>query len=722
MIIGPPSRRAARLLMAQAFAFGVTMALLLVVGNALFLDAYGSEWLPATYVAVAVVGVSLSWLLARTLRRFSLVAVGAVTLGAQAVLFFASWLLLVSGSLWISAVLVVLFPLAIQIGFVFVGGQAGRLLDVREVKELFPRIVSGFATGFLVGGLAGAPLLVVLGETADLLVVATAAQLAFVGLLLATERLFPGLSDHAAEKDRSDGASSRPPLRTLLARPLVVAIIGYQILSAVGTQLVDFVFFDRAANRYADSADLAKFLSTYTALLNLVDIVFLAVLAGPLLRRFGLRFGLLANPTAVAVGMAAMTALAFGSGAAALSFLAMAGLTRITDVGLTDGTTRTSINATYQVIPGEDRIAVQTVVEGAGVPIAIGFTGVLLLVLQVLPGDIAVVVTIGTVVCIAWTVLAWFTHRAYSVGLRRAVVNRTLDESTLDLDEATDEAALAALLSSDDGRRVGLGLELLAGLTSPATEAELKRLLDDEQPRVRLAALTELAGSTGAALSGADASRLMEALDGDGDLTAPNTLRALRACRSLPPDVAVDRLLRHATHPDRTVGRAVLAALASAGPTATGEVDAVLERVAVDDTAHARRILSSRLDPTVNSSPTLIRALDDELELLRDRAFSVLGIRVGAVAAHARRIFRDGDKSAQALALEALEVAVGRDQALCLVLVRPDLDDARRLVALGGAVSPAGSTWIGDLAADPADLWRSVWLRLCARHEKAGAA
>jgi len=353
---------------------------------------------------------------------------------------------------------------------------------------------------------------------------------------------------------------------------------------------------------------------------------------------------------------------------------------------------------------------------------AIGLTGVLLLVLQFLPGDITTVVTIGAVVCIAWTGVAWFTHRAYSAGLRRAVVERTLYESTLDLGDATEEAALAELLASDDGRRVGLGLELLAGLTSPATEAELKRLLDDEEPQVRLAALAELAWPDGRSLSDADASRVMEALDGNGDLTAPATLRALRSCRSLPADVAVDQLLRHALHPDRSVGRTVLGALAAAGAAVSDDVDVVLRRVTADDAAHARRILTARLDPAIASSSILVRALDDELDLLRDRAFSVLTLTVGEVAARARRIFGEGDKSARALALEALDVAAGRDRALCVALVRPDLDDVGRLSALGGALvdgrRPSG--WIGDLAADPADIWRSEWLRLCARHEEPG--
>ena len=52
-----------------------------------------------------------------------------------------------------SAGLLVLFPIALQLGFVFIGGQAGRLLDVRQMKERFPRVVGGFSVGFLLGGL-----------------------------------------------------------------------------------------------------------------------------------------------------------------------------------------------------------------------------------------------------------------------------------------------------------------------------------------------------------------------------------------------------------------------------------------------------------------------------------------------------------------------------------------------------------------------------------------
>ena len=92
------------LLTAQALAFGVSLALLIIPANALFLDAYGSEWLPATYIAIAVFGSGVSALLARAARGTRLVRIAGATLGALAALYAASWLILVSGGVWASAV------------------------------------------------------------------------------------------------------------------------------------------------------------------------------------------------------------------------------------------------------------------------------------------------------------------------------------------------------------------------------------------------------------------------------------------------------------------------------------------------------------------------------------------------------------------------------------------------------------------------------------------
>jgi hypothetical protein len=64
-VTATPARDVIALLTAQALAFGVMLALLIIPANALFLNAYGSKWLPATYIAIAVFDTGASALIAR---------------------------------------------------------------------------------------------------------------------------------------------------------------------------------------------------------------------------------------------------------------------------------------------------------------------------------------------------------------------------------------------------------------------------------------------------------------------------------------------------------------------------------------------------------------------------------------------------------------------------------------------------------------------------------
>ena len=151
-------------------------------------------------------------------------------------------------------------------GFVFIGGQAGRLLDVRQLKERFPRIVTGFSVGFLLGGLLGIPLLSLLGSTEHLLLATTVAQLAFLGLLLVTS----GGSRRCVRRPRQSVRRRSTGRRRAccFASGLVLLLLVYQVLSAMGSQLLDFLLFNRAQARYSGD-DLTRFLSGFTALLNL---------------------------------------------------------------------------------------------------------------------------------------------------------------------------------------------------------------------------------------------------------------------------------------------------------------------------------------------------------------------------------------------------------------------------------------------------------------------
>ena len=199
------------------------------------------------------------------------------------------------------------------------------------------------------------------------------------------------------------------------------------MLSAMGSQVLDFLVFDRAAARYDDAAELTRFVAVYTGVLNAVDLAFLAVLAAWLLLRFGLRLGLVANPAAVTALTIAMLIAVLGPGPSSLALFAIVVTARIVDIALSDGMTRGSINAVFQVLPVEERMAVQASVEGIGVPVAIGATGVMLLVMNALDLGTSAIVAFALVLCAMWTVAAIVGYGDYRRALAARLRRRGLD-------------------------------------------------------------------------------------------------------------------------------------------------------------------------------------------------------------------------------------------------------------------------------------------------------
>ena len=541
---GPPrsSRGAVWWLTAQAVVFGAMAALLGIVANAMFLDAYGSPWLPVTYIVIGAAGILVSGAVARAAQRFDLFGISLVVLGGAAIGIGASWILAIGGdAAWVSGPLLVLFPILVQLGFVFIGGQGGRLLDIAGIKASFPLIMAGFPVGAVLGGVLGAQLVTWLGRTEDLLLATALAQAAFAALVWATGRRYASLlgspgpapapsASAADDGDRSPGFS----LWRSLTSPFVALILAYQVFSALGSQLSDFLVYDRAAAQYADPADLAGFLAGYTAVMNIVAIAFLALVAGPLLGRFGLRLGIPANPvvlTAFALAMVAVSAVSSGT---SFVLLATVSAARIADIALTDGMTRTSINATYQVLPERGRLSVQTAVEGVGVPVAIGISGVMILILNALPSPLAATILVTTIVCAVWTGAGILLYRAYGPALVDAIRRRPLLVPLADLDAtAEDEAVARLLLESHDPRATQLGLDLLGMMSSPALGAELRGLADSSSPDVRMSALAGLAAS-----GDDDARRRLadEVRIATGSTDPAIRLRAAAALEVLDPD------------------------------------------------------------------------------------------------------------------------------------------------------------------------------------------
>lgn len=739
-----------RLLAAQAGLLGLSVVFLIVPASAVFLDRYGATELPFVYLAVAALGVGLSRALRALQARLPLVAVATRCIGAFVVIVAASWALLRFGAqTWVSAVLVGLFPLAIPIGFVLVGTQAGRLLDVRTMKQSFARIVAGFSLGFVVGGLVSAALIGPLGGPVDLLLVASAAGAVYLWTALATGRRFPdelGRRPPRVPSKRAASAPTSPPVERLAPRRqgLFVVIFGYQLLAAAVTQLLDYMVWERAAYHFPDPSDLARFQGLYGTLINLVALAFVFGVAGRLLVRFGEQGGLVSNPLGLVVLLGVATVVGVTAGDGAIAFFVVICAQQVAHLALVDGMTRAATNTAYQALDPSSRLRAQTVVEAAGVPIALGFVGALLLVFRFTDLGVVVVVAVTLVLTVVWLVVALLAYRRYREGVLALVTARPWEP--LDLVDS-DHEVVSRMLASGDVRDVMAGLSAVSGRRRlPA--AEVAVLMASADPYVRLAAVCELIEAGGESARGAHDQWVLAM--GDRDPIVRDA--ALSGCAAAPDPFFVPHLL------DAITTSAPSAALADALDRHAAHVAPLaVERLAGEPPGVSRERLTWALGVMRDALPATPTGLPDVPTEVADREFRVARARAAAAALgddpalHTlrRALVEDVEHSARtltehlamhygrrrvdrivaaladpgphqrALAIELLEVLAGREtgeRMLALLDPRPGRSEPPSAPDRDAAPEWSAAEWVTDLALDPQARWADPWLRACAIH------
>ena len=731
------------LLATQAGLLGLSVVFLVVPASAVFLDRYGADDLPFVYLAVAVLGVVLSRVVGHLQARLPLASVAQWCIGAFVLIVAASWALLQLGDQsWVSAVLVGLFPLSIPVGFVLIGTQAGRLLNVRSMKQYFARIVAGFSLGFVVGGLGAAVLTGPLGGPVNLLLVDIGTGLAYLGSAFVAGRMYP------EELGRRPEPRLPPAQPTHVEPPdnprngLFVVMFGYQLLAAAITQLLDYIVWERAAFHFPDPSDLARFQGLYGTALNIVALVFVFLVAGRLLVRYGERGGLAANPLGVVVLLVVGTVVGIVGGADGTAFFVVMCAQQVAHISLTDGLTRAAINTAYQALEPQSRLRAQTVVEAAGVPLAVGFVAVLLLVFRVAHLGVRAVVAFTLILTVAWLVTSVIAYRHYRSGVLALVTARPWEPR--DLVDSDDEVVMS-LLAGPEVRdvRVGLGA-VRPGHLAPATEVSV--LLAAPDPYARLAATCEVIAGGGerareaeplwsAALADPDPRVREAALVGCAAAPDPFFVSHLLelVTASTPSAALADALARHAPELTHSVVERLanersevtrerliwaLGTMRDSLPEAPGGLPDLRAEVA-EHTSRAARAVSAAA--TISGDPTLAtlhRALVEDVEHSAQTLADHLAMHHGH-----RRVDRivaslgQTDTDQRALAIELLEVLVGRElgeRIAALLAPWAGSGDVATLVEGHDAPHHSAAAWVGDLAADPEAHWRDPWLRACA--------
>ena len=454
------NRLALILLNGQALFLGLAVSVFFTASNTMFLMDFSSDLLPYVYVATAVFVSLISYLFVRMQKTWSIGRFTGATVLSFACLIFAARLgIQLFNTRWISFGLMVVFTLFMQLSLVVLGAQAGQIFDVREMKRLYPIVMAGQIFGVIAGGALVGPLAVLMGGIKNLLILAGGSMATAWVFLAVTNRRFGRILGVRPSGNRRSPQTS---LLLLLRKPYVLMIFVFQIFVYVGSNLINYLFIDRIDARFQDALAMTRFLGNFMAISTLLTLLFLVLLSGRLLMSYGVGMGLAGYSLAVGLVMGLSILVGMGWSSSLPFFFRLILTARLLNFVITTGMTDPAIKAMYQPLPSQDRTTVQTIVEGIGVPVAVGIAGLLLLLFKIFRTISINHITLFTFLLLGFLAyLSLRLYRKYEEALAGSLGRRVLNPVDISLSDKSSLKVVENLLLSKNLAEVQLALDML---------------------------------------------------------------------------------------------------------------------------------------------------------------------------------------------------------------------------------------------------------------------
>lgn len=418
---------------------GLFVAFFFSAANALFLDAWATEFLPWAYVGSSIGGYLLIRSFAQVERRSSLATFSTASLGFLLAIALGAWLALAaSGNAWIPFVVFMLAGPSLALLEVEFWGLASNLFDLSQGKRLFGAVSTGEVISAILGFFLVPVLVDVLGSPVPLLGIAAGG--AFGGLLVARYVTYrfaghPARSDGAAGSERTgDGgvetASGWNRYLVLMGALMVVFVFAFYLL--------DLGFLSQVSGRFDGNA-LAKFFGVFYGTIKLLELLGRPFLGSRLVHRFGLRLGLLLLPVALLIAGGCAVAVGFAAGPGVAAFFQLVAFSKLLWLVLRRSIFDPSFRVLYQPLAPRDRVAAQA--RLAAVSQASGLVASLGLVAYASRGihALGLLSALVPALCL-WIVLVLVLHPEYRRKLLRNLTERSAERRTPGTEQQIVEA------------------------------------------------------------------------------------------------------------------------------------------------------------------------------------------------------------------------------------------------------------------------------------------
>ena len=416
-------------LILQYFLAGIANSLTMTVAYALFMVRFGSQSIPFIYIANAIVVVLLSSAYLRLSRQVSF-ATGLMAIygGLLFAIILFRLALLVTDANWVIFALPILFQTMLILGNLVFWGLAGRLFHVRQGKRLFGLVGSGYWLAAVVAGFV-TPSLVRAFGTVNLLWVAVLSLGGALGVLRYLTRSYATIIEQPA----SSRAVHTTSIATDQSAPFLnrYSVLIFVVISCLWSAFycIDTVFLEHAKARYPEPDAFASFFGLFVGCMGVFTLCGTTLVAGRVMSRYGVRTALLLLPVSL-LCLIGLMMLSEGGPAFFPEMFWLVTLTRLLDVALIYAVNTPALNVVYQPLLPHQRSRTQVVVEGIVQPLAIGVTGVgILIVLRVLQWESGVLVYGACISVLVWLIAAVALGHAYLEQVQHVLQRRHLSTS-----------------------------------------------------------------------------------------------------------------------------------------------------------------------------------------------------------------------------------------------------------------------------------------------------
>ncbi len=474
-------------MVAAAFVIARTVA------STLFLKRIDPKYLPLTYVASAIFVSLFSMGYAKfgnKLRRDRTIIISFVIF-TIVILSLRGLLEIAPHSIWLMGALYVFVEVMGTLAIIQFWTFANDVFTTREAKRLFAFIGAGGAIAAIVFGAIVRSTVKTIGAP-NLLFMIAGLFVVCIFVVFQLGRMFLEKLETQQRIEKTytgehDSQNLLADFKRLFKSSHLITIAGSLVVISMVVVIVDYQFMITARGSFGDENTLAAFFGTFYIFTGCAAFMLQFFLTSRLLQRYGILFALLFLPgilLLMSVGMLLASGPKWVLGAA-------------TGAKGSDNVIRYSINnITFQLlylpVPAEFRSRAKALIDGIIKPLAIGFSGLMILVLVMFisPQRLSLIVISMIVVWIFFIVRA---RNQYMLSLADTIRKKKLDlyGSMLPVDDSTVKA-LEMVLQEGNERDAYNALELLNVVSDKNWDPLVSKLLYSKSPGLRKRAIEYL--------------------------------------------------------------------------------------------------------------------------------------------------------------------------------------------------------------------------------------